>query len=44
MEWDLDDPDSDAMQDFEISPSWGSASRSSREEEEYMEGVRRGVL
>ena len=30
--------------DFEINPSPGSASRTRREEEEYMEGVRRGLL
>ena len=46
MEWDLEGPGEDPMQDFGISPPRGSVSRSRRqqEEEEYMERVRRGVL
>ena len=44
MERDLEGPDRDPMEDFGISPPWGSASRRRREEEEYMEGVRRAVL
>ena len=46
MEWDLQGPDGDPMEDFRISPPRGSASqrRQQREEEEYMQGVYRGVL
>ena len=46
MEWDMEGPDADPMEDFQISPLRGSASRSRREaeEEEYMEGLRREVL
>ena len=40
MEWDLENADGD----LGISPPQGSASWSCREEEEYMEGVRQGVL
>ena len=45
MESDIEGPDGDSMEDFGISPPQGSVSRSrrKREEEEYMEGVRRGV-
>ena len=45
-EWDIKGPDGDTMEDFRISPPRGSDSRSyrQREEEEYMEGVRRRVL
>ena len=42
-EWDLDLPDEDPMEDLGFSPTRGSASWRRREEEEYMEGVRRGV-
>ena len=46
MDWDLQGPDGDPMEDFKISPAQGSASRSrqQREEEEYMQGICRGVL
>ena len=45
MEWDIEGPDADPMEDFGISPRQGSASRSLRQREkaEYMEDVRRGV-
>ena len=43
-EWDFKGPDGDPMEDFRISLPWGSASRRRREEEGYMEGVRRGLL
>ena len=45
MEWDIESPDKDPMEDFEISPPPGLASHSrrQREEEEYMEGVSQGV-
>ena len=50
MEWDIDGADGDPMEDFGITPPRGerrgAASRSRRyreEEEQYMEGVRRGV-
>ena len=44
MKWDLKAPAGHAMEDLRISPPRGSASRSRREKEEYMQGVRRGVL
>ena len=46
MEWDIKSSDGDPVENFEISPLRGSVSRSRRqhEEEEYMEGIRRGVL
>ena len=43
-EWNLEGPDGDPMEDFGISPPQGSASRRRSEEEEYMEGVRGGLL
>ena len=45
-EWDIEDPDGDPLEDFEITPPQGSASQSRRQHEErdYMEGVPRGVL
>ena len=45
MEWDIKGPHGGPLEDFRISPSRGSVrwSRWQREEEEYMEGVRRGV-
>ena len=44
MEWDLEGRNGGPMEDFGISSPRGSASWSRREEEEYMEGVRLGVL
>ena len=46
MDCNLEGPGRDPMEDFGISQPRGSASRSCRprEEEEYMEGVRQGVL
>ena len=46
MEWDLNGPDGDLMEEFLISPPRGLASQSSWqcEDEEYIEGLRRGVL
>ena len=46
MEWDIKGPFGGPLEDFGISPPRGSVRRSrwQREEEEYMEGVRRGVL
>ena len=44
MEWDLEGSDGDSIEDFAISSSRRSASWRHCEEEEYMEGVRRGVL
>ena len=46
MGWDLEGPDGDPMEDFRISPTGASASRSRQhcKEEEYTEGVRRRVL
>ena len=46
MDWDIEGPDAHPMEDFGISPSQGSAGRSrwQRGKEEYMGGVRRGVL
>ena len=46
MEWDIEGPDEDPMEDFGVSPAQGSVSQSCRqpEEEDYMEGVRPGVL
>ena len=46
MEWDMEGTDGDRIEDFGICSTQGSASRSrrQREEEECMEGVRRGVL
>ena len=43
-EWELEHPNGDPMKHFGISPAQGSASRRRDEEEEYMEGVHRGVL
>ena len=39
-EWDVENPDGDPVEDFWISPPWGSASCRRCEEEEYIEGVR----
>ena len=46
MEEDIEGPDGDPMENFGITAPWGAASRSRRhrEAQEYMEGVRRGVL
>ena len=46
MERDIGSPDGDRMEDFGISPSGGSASRSRRQrkEDQCVEGVRPGVL
>ena len=46
MKWNIERPGGDPMEDFGISPPRGSVRRSrrQRDEEEYMEGVRRGVL
>ena len=44
MEWDLEGPDGDPIEDFGISPTRGSATRRRWEEEEYTEGVRRGIV
>ena len=44
MEWELEGPDADPIEDLRIRPPRGSASRRRREEEEYMEAMRRGVL
>ena len=43
-EWDLKGPNADPMEDFGISPPRASASWRRRKEDEYMEGVRRGLL
>ena len=43
-EWDLEGPEGDPLEDFRISPPRGSAGRRRGEEEEYMEGVRQGLL
>ena len=44
MDWDVEGPDGDPMEDLRISPPRRSAGRRRCEEEEYMKGVRRGVL
>ena len=34
MEWDLEGPDADPMEDFGISPAWESVSQSSQQRDE----------